>query len=71
MKVRVNGRELNERVEQLGQQEKQYFKAVKTTGFVIVGAIVFVCCFVLLDYFTDIRLDSGPNGIIDAFKSLR
>jgi endonuclease V-like protein UPF0215 family len=50
VKVTINGRDMNERVEELAKREQQYFEVIKTAGFIIVGSVVLrLYC---LSYFT-------------------
>jgi hypothetical protein len=71
MKITMNGRDLKERMDTLGQQELRYFEEVKSTGLMVIGAIVFICIAGVLHYFTGVPLDFGADHIINAFKTVR
>jgi hypothetical protein len=72
MTVKVNGKNFSiERIEALEQQELRYYKEIKSTAFVVIGYIVFVCIAGILHYVAGIPLDFGADRIIDAFKTFR
>jgi hypothetical protein len=71
MKITMNGRDLKERMDTLGQQELRYFEEVKSTGLMVIGAFVFICIAGVLHYFTGVPLDFGADHIINAFKTVR
>jgi hypothetical protein len=72
MTVKVNGKNFStERIEALEQQELRYYKEIKSTAFVVIGYIVFVCIAGILHYVAGVPLDFGADRIIDAFKTFR
>lgn len=71
MKVTMNGRDLNERVETLERREEHYFEVIQSAVYFIVGIVMFVCLSSLLHLTTGIPVDFGADRIIDAFKSHR
>lgn len=71
MKITINGKNIQERIEALEQQELRYYEEIKSTGIVVVGYLVFVCIAGILHFVAGIPLDFGADHIINAFKMVR
>ncbi|MFC5528453.1 hypothetical protein [Cohnella yongneupensis] len=70
MKVMINGRELQERMESLGQREQSYFEVIKTAAIFIAGALLIICLPGVVDAIADVLDRFGPH-IVHAYRAIR
>ncbi|MGG1638252.1 hypothetical protein [Paenibacillus sp. NRS-1760] len=71
MRVIVNGRDLTERTESLGEKEKHYFEVIKSAVYCIVGAIAIICLPGVFHFIASLPIDFGADSVINSFKILR
>lgn len=70
MRVTINGRDINERMITLEQQELRYFEIIKSAACIIVGTFLIICLPGVFHIITDLPVGFGAH-VIDAFKSFR
>jgi len=65
LKVTINGK----RVEDLERKELHYYEVIKSSIYIIAGALAIVCLPGLLDIIAGLNI--GADRVVDAFKMLQ